>query len=73
MSSSKRCEYCGRPITGEPEIKILRGVEHVYCSDFCFKLHFYDVPTISYDDLQDMYKLRCVSVKLDFSSQKQNN
>jgi hypothetical protein len=68
MSDSKRCEYCGRPLKSEPEIKVLRGVKHIYCSDFCFKLHFYEVPTISYDDLQNMYKLRCVSVKLDYSS-----
>jgi len=70
MSESKKCEYCGRPIKGDPEIKILRGVEHIYCSDFCFKLHFYDVPTISYEDLQNMYRLRCVPVKLNYGSQK---
>jgi len=70
MSASGRCEYCGRPIKGEAEIKILRGVKHTYCSDFCFKLHFYDAPTISFEDLQNMYKLRCVSLKLDYSSQE---
>ena len=73
MNCSKRCEYCGRPIGDNPEIKILRGVKHVYCSDFCFKLYFYDVPTISYEDLQEMYKLRCVSVKLDYSAGKKKN
>lgn len=65
MSKSENCEYCGRPIMGEPEIVTRRGKKHVYCSDFCFKLHFYDVPTISYEDLQKMYELRCVTVKLD--------
>jgi hypothetical protein len=70
MTKATNCEYCGRPIIGEPEVKILRGVEHIYCSDFCFKLDFYDAPTISYEDLQEMYKLRCVSVKLDYGSQK---
>jgi len=70
MAESKKCEYCGRLIIGEPELKILRGVEHVYCSDFCFKLDFYEVPTISYEDLQEMYRLRCVSVKLDYGSQE---
>jgi hypothetical protein len=34
MSEGKKCEYCGRPIKADPEIKILRGVEHIYCSDF---------------------------------------
>ena len=70
MNPGKRCEYCSRPIIGEPEIKTLRGIEHIYCSDFCFKLHFYDVPTISYDDIQEMYRLRCLSIKLDYSSQE---
>lgn len=60
-----RCEYCGRPIKNEPEVIIRRGKKHIYCSDFCFKLHFYDVPTISYDDLQKFYNLRCISIKLD--------
>lgn len=65
MSNSEKCEYCGRPIKGEAEIVTRRGKEHVYCSDFCFKLHFYDVPTITYEDLQKMYELRCVTVKFD--------
>lgn len=66
--AKERCEYCGRTITKEPEAKILRGAKHIYCSDFCFKLDFYDVPTITYEDLQAMYKLRCIPVKLDYSS-----
>ncbi|MGB9886421.1 MAG: hypothetical protein ACPLRW_05415 [Moorellales bacterium] len=65
MTSTERCEYCGRPIKGEPEIRVRRGRRHVYCSDFCFKLHFYDAPTITYEDLQKMYELRCISVRFD--------
>jgi len=60
-----QCEYCGRPIKKEPEVKVLRGIKHTYCSDFCFKLDFYDVPTITHEDLKEMYKLRCVPVRLD--------
>ncbi|MGI6317730.1 MAG: TRASH domain-containing protein [Firmicutes bacterium] len=65
MVKTEKCEYCGRLIKGEPEIFTRRGKEHVYCSDFCFKLHFYDAPTISYEDLQKMYELRCISVQFD--------
>lgn len=65
-----KCEYCGRPFTKEPVVKVLRGIEHTYCSDFCFKLDFYDAPTITYEDLQAMYKLRCIPVKLDYGSAK---
>ncbi len=65
-----QCEYCGRPIKNEPEVKILRGQTHTYCSDFCFKLDFYDAPTVTYEDLQAMYKVRCIPVKLDYSSAK---
>jgi ribosome-binding protein aMBF1 (putative translation factor) len=62
---AERCEFCGRPIKGDPEIVVRRGKIRIYCSDFCFKLHFYDAPTITYEDLQNMYKLRCVSVRFD--------
>lgn len=62
MTIKIQCEYCGRPIKGEPEIKVLRGNRHTFCSDFCFRLHFYNVPTITYDDLQKMYSMYCVSI-----------
>ncbi len=65
MARIENCEYCGRPIKGEPETTILRGVRHTYCSDFCFKLDFYDVPALTYERLQNMYSLRCVSITLE--------
>jgi hypothetical protein len=65
MVEPARCEYCGRHIKRAPEIRTRRGKKHVYCSEFCFILHFYDAPAISYDDLQNMYRLRCISLKLD--------
>ncbi len=63
MSTSETCEYCGRPINADPTVKVLRGQKHTFCTEFCFRLYFYDVPTITYADLQKMYSLRCVSVK----------
>jgi hypothetical protein len=65
MVEPARCEYCGRHIKGTPEIRTRRGKRHAYCSEFCFILHFYDAPAISYDDLQNMYRLRCISLRLD--------
>ena len=62
---AEKCEYCGRDIVGEPEVYVRRGKKRTYCSDFCFKLHFYDAPTITYEDLKFMYKVRCVPVKFD--------
>jgi hypothetical protein len=62
MRDKIRCEYCSRPITGKPVKKALRSKEHIFCSEFCFRLYFYSVPTISYDDLQKMYALYCVSL-----------
>jgi len=62
---AEKCRFCGRPIKGDPEIVVRRGKKRIYCSDFCFKLHFYDAPTITYEDLLNMYKLRCVSVRFD--------
>ena len=63
MTESINCEYCNRPIIHEPVKKILRGNWHTFCTEFCFRLFFYDVPAISYDDLKKMYELRCVDVK----------
>jgi hypothetical protein len=63
MSAANNCEYCDRPIMGEPVSKVLRSKKHTFCSEFCFRLYFYDVPRISYTDLLKMYSLRCVSIQ----------
>jgi YHS domain-containing protein len=52
MVEPARCEYCGRHIKRAPEIRTRRGKKHVYCSEFCFILHFYDAPAISYISLK---------------------
>ena len=62
---AEKCEFCGRDIVGEPEVYVRRGKKRIYCSDFCFKLHFYDAPAPSYEELQEMYKLRCVPINFD--------
>jgi hypothetical protein len=68
MSDKVQCEYCGRPIKGEPVNKVLRGKKHVFCTEFCFRLSFYKIPGMSYADLQKMYSARCISVPVpDFS------
>jgi hypothetical protein len=61
--ANDKCEYCGRPIIADPTVKTLRGQKHIFCTEFCFRLYFYEVPTITYEDLQKMYALRCVSIK----------
>jgi hypothetical protein len=60
-----KCEYCGRPILEEPKVKNLKGKKHTFCSGFCFRLFFYDVPAITYEDLKKMYAFYCISVPLD--------
>lgn len=60
-----KCEYCGREILAKPEVRVRRGIKHNYCSEFCYRLHFYNVPRISYEDLKKMYKLRTISIKLE--------
>ena len=59
-----QCEFCGRPIKSEPEVRIRRGKKHIYCSEVCFRLDFYDAPTMSYEDFLKMYELRCVSISI---------
>jgi hypothetical protein len=63
MDSTRKCEYCSRSINREQVHKMIRGKQHIFCSEFCFRLYFYSVPTISYDDLNKMYELWCVDVK----------
>jgi hypothetical protein len=62
MNSSNKCEYCDRPIKGEPEIKTLRGTEHIFCSEFCFRLFLYSAPNITYEELKKMYALRFIPI-----------
>jgi hypothetical protein len=62
MNDSGQCLYCDRLIKGTPEIKTLRGKEHTFCSEFCFRLYFYNAPKITYDDMKKMYALRFVTI-----------
>jgi hypothetical protein len=62
MNKTTECEFCHRIIKNDPVDKALRGKTHVFCSEFCFRLYFYDAPPISYDELQKMYSFYCVSL-----------
>jgi hypothetical protein len=63
MKNTDQCEYCSRPLKSDPTVKVLRGNQHIFCSEFCFRLYFYDVPDMSFNDLQKMYTLRCASIQ----------
>ena len=63
MTDVGQCEFCDRPLKSTPVIKALRGKTHVFCSEFCARLSFYDVPGMSFNDLKKMYELRCVTMK----------
>ena len=62
MNKPAKCEFCHRTIKNDPVDKVLRGKKHVFCSEFCFRLYFFDAPTISYAELQKMYSYYCVSL-----------
>jgi hypothetical protein len=62
MNKAAKCEFCDRTIKNGPVEKVLRGQKHVFCSDFCFRLFFFDAPKISYEELQKMYSYYCVSL-----------
>ena len=64
MTDTGICEYCLRPLKTNPVKKKLRGQEHIFCSEFCFRLSFYDVPRITFEDLNKMYELRCVTMEV---------
>ena len=56
-----KCDYCGRAIKGKSVKKMLRGVKHVFCTEMCFRFHFYGVPRF---DLQAVYEKHTVSVAI---------
>ena len=62
MNSPNQCEFCDRPIVGEPVRKVLRGKAHTFCSEFCFRLYFYKAPNMKYSDVLNMYKERTVDI-----------
>lgn len=62
MNDVGECEFCERPLKVSRIVKTLRGKEHVFCTEFCFRLYFYDVPRITHKDLEKMYELRCVTM-----------
>ena len=62
MNKPAKCEFCHRTIKNAPVHKVLRGKKHVFCSEFCFRLYFFDAPTISYEELQKMYSHYCISL-----------
>ena len=55
------CEYCGRTIRRDPVKKVLRGKRHVFCTEMCFRLWFYNIPKF---DLERMYSLYTMSVSV---------
>lgn len=68
MIKRKQCEFCDRPLKGEPVHKVLRGKTHTFCSEFCFRLFFYKTPGMKYSDVQNMYAARAVDlVPQDFT------
>lgn len=54
-----KCEFCGRPIKGEPVEKVLRGQKHIFCTEMCFRFHYWKVPKF---DLNPVYKKHSISV-----------
>lgn len=56
-----KCEYCERTFKEGPVKKTLRGKSHVFCSESCFNLFFYEYPRY---DMERMYKEFTVSVEI---------
>lgn len=54
-----KCEYCGRTIKGEPIRKKLKGEKHIFCTEMCFRFHYWKVPKF---DLNAVYEKHSQSV-----------
>jgi hypothetical protein len=57
-----KCELCDRTIKRETVEKIIRGTKHIFCSESCFNLYFYNITNFDYKRLYSYY---CDSVPVD--------
>ena len=39
-----KCEYCGENFSREPTRKVIKGKEHIFCCEMCYRFHHYRVP-----------------------------
>lgn len=49
-----KCEQCERIFESSVTKKIIRGVPHNFCSEYCYVLYFWKIPK---QDLEPMYKM----------------
>lgn len=54
-----KCNYCGRVFEKGPVKKVIRGKQHIFCSEGCYNLHFHRIPKF---DVDRMYSIYTVSV-----------
>lgn len=54
------CQYCGRTIKGKPVKKVLRGQVHIFCTEMCFRFHYWKVPKF---DLNAVYEKHTQSLQ----------
>jgi hypothetical protein len=57
-----KCELCGRTIKRETVEKVLRGKKHIFCTESCFNLYFYNIKNFNYDRVYSRY---CDSVPVN--------
>jgi len=39
-----KCKYCELTFEGAPTKKVIRGKQHVFCSEECFRYYHYRIP-----------------------------
>lgn len=57
-----KCEYCDRVIEKDLVSKNIRGKRHVFCSETCYVLDFYDYPRF---DMTRMYEMFTISIPVN--------
>ena len=48
-----KCEFCERIFENLPYKRVIRGKQHIYCSEGCFNLWHYNYPKF---DMEEMYR-----------------
>ena len=39
-----KCEYCGENFSREPTRKVIKGEQHIFCCEMCYRFYHYRVP-----------------------------
>ena len=55
-----KCDYCQKQIKEKPVRKMMKKKKYVFCTEMCFRLHYWQVPAFN---LNAIYAGRTISIE----------